>query len=200
EKLEIEDVKVQRHYCTIGYGLTDTWQLDFMLGGADIKQENKFEGEDEWFGTNFDTGFAWGVGTRITLSENDSIKWGVSAQVNSLDSEIEEKYDDAGNPTKQTGNFESYDLLVAFGPKVDMGGWKLYGGPFYHILDGELDVKENVEGVEADTAKANADLEQDGFGGFIGVQFNIYEGVDLTTEYSATSDGWAASLGIAWTF
>jgi hypothetical protein len=189
-KLEINDNNINRYYGTIGYGLTSAWELYVQLGWADVKANVKEPGESEEDGFNFDNDFAWGWGTRYTFYEQDQVRWGATVQMNWIDT----SWDDKGADWKETIDFSDYDLLVGVGPTVDMGGWKLYGGPFYYMLDGDLDVK----GVDEFGAwKASGDLEEDSnIGGFIGAQFSAMEKYDITTEFSFTGDGWAVGAGI----
>lgn len=193
DKYEINDYNVQRYYGTIGYGLTDSWEAYVQLGIADVKVEKK-DAEDplaDREGINFDNDFAWGWGTRYTFHEQDNYRWGASLQMNWLDTSGEVK----GTTWEEQIDYESYDLLIAVGPTVDMGGWNLYGGPFYYMLDGDLDVTETWVG---GTWKGSGDLEEDGnFGGFVGAQCTLMEKYDMTTELSFTGDGWAIGAGVA---
>ena len=99
---------------------------------------------------------------------------------------------------EQQIDWETYDLLIAVGPTVDMGGWNLYGGPFYYMLDGDLDM-EGYETWATGTGiwEASGDLEADGIGGFVGAQFTLMEKCDLTAEFSFTGDGMAIGAGVA---
>ena len=74
---------------------------------------------------------------------------------------------------------DAYDIQVAVGPTVDMGGWKLYGGGYYYMLDGDLDVEVPAFNFSGSTGID----EEDEFGGFIGAQFNLNENTDLGVEY-----------------
>lgn len=180
-KLEINDNNVQRYYGSIGYGITAMWEAYIQLGLADVKTRFKEPGEPE-FGLNWDNDFAWGWGTRYTFYEQDTVRWGVTVQMNWLDT----SWDD----TDVTVDYSDYDLLVGVGPTVDMGTWKLYGGPFYYMLDGDLDVK----GIDF---KESGDLQEDSnFGGFIGAQCTAMDNYDVTAEFSFTGSGWAIGAGI----
>lgn len=199
EKFSIKDVKTHRYYGTIGYGVADWWEVYFQLGIADVKGETKWEYDDEWYGGNFDNDFAWGLGTRITFYEQNNIRWGTSVQMNWLDTSLEDKYSEPGYTSKDTLSFETLDLLIAVGPTVDMGGWKLYGGPFYYYLSGDIDLK----GSDSDgwRWKASGDLEADSnFGGFVGAEFPLTGNCNMTTELSFTGDSWAIGTGIVWKF
>lgn len=195
--LKTKDFNVHRYYVAVGYGLAEWWEVYGQLGIADLKAD--FSGDTAgapWNdGVNFDDDFAWGLGTRFTLAEQGKVKWGLSAQMNWLDTNWD---DNVGANTKLKYSVETFDLLVAVGPTIDMGGWKLYGGPFYYYLNGDYKYTNVSPG---SLWKETADLEADSnFGGFIGAQFALSESVDLATEISSTSDGWAFGTGIGWKF
>jgi hypothetical protein len=193
EKLKTENFKTQRHYLTLGYGLAEWWEVYAQIGMADVKAE--YEAQTWTDNVNFDNDLAWGFGTRFTIAEQDKVKWGLSAQMNWLDTSWDDNYSATG---KETYDIESYDLLVAFGPTCDFGCWKLYGGPFYYYLDGDYDYTDNDAG---DLYKETADMEADSnFGGFIGAIFPLSDTIDLTTELAATADGWAFGTGLGWKF
>jgi len=198
---EIDDVKTQRYYGTIGYGITNSWEAYIQLGVADVKAETKTplgDFDELNGGTNFDNDFAYGWGTRYTFHEQNNVRWGVSLQMNWLDTSVDSKSTWALESEEQQIDWETYDLLIAVGPTVDMGGWNLYGGPFYYMLDGDLD----MEGSETwpagyGTWEGSGDLEADGIGVFVGAQCTLMEKYDMTTELSFTGDGWAIGAGVA---
>lgn len=186
-KLEVNDNNVNRYYGSIGYGLTSAWEAYVQLGWADVKADFGVPGDPEsGGGVNFDNDFAWGWGTRYTFYEQDKVRWGVTVQMNWLDT----SWDDED----VTIDYSDYDLLVGVGPTVDMGGWKLYGGPYYYMLDGDLDVK----GIDF---KETGDLQEDSnIGGFVGAQCKVMEKYDVTTEFSFTGSGWAIGAGLCYAF
>jgi hypothetical protein len=205
-KLKFKDLKTQRYYGTIGYGIDDWWELNVSLGIADVKDTYKQVGDKvyEWIGINFDNDFAWGWGTKVTFARQDKIDWGVAFQMNWMDTSMSyDTIEGTDELYKRTPSLSTYDLLVAVGPTVDMGGWKLYGGPFYYYLNGDLDSK--VIGYDEDgfdfIDKESGDLRaKDNFGGFIGAQVDLTNGIAWTAEVSAQQNGWGFSTGIAWKF
>jgi len=202
-KLAVNDVKIQRYYGTIGYGLTESWEAYVQLGIADVKARMKSDDpDDEWTGYNFDNDFAWGWGTRYTFYEQDKVRWGASVQMNWLDTswDLEETGEDF--TSEEQFDYSTYDLIVAVGPTVDMGGWSLYGGPYYYMVSGDLDVDESdIWETGSETWKASADLEEDSnIGGFVGAQVGLKENCNLTTEFAFSGDGWAIGAGVALAF
>jgi len=205
--MKIKDFKTQRHYATIGYGVEDWWEVYLQLGIADVKAKvrDADEPEDDWEGLNFDNNFAWGWGTRLTFYEQENIRWGTSIQMNWLDTSWDTKGIEEEEETvtyKNQIDIDTYDILIALGPTADMGGWKLYGGPFFYYLSGDMDVKGTETWADgSETWKVSCDLKADSnFGGFVGAQFALSENIDMTTEFSFTGDSWAFGTGIACRF
>lgn len=209
EQLKVKDLKVQRHYATINYGLSDCWEIYARLGGADAKADVRLESLGLDGGINFDNDFAWGWGTKVTFHKQDNIKWGASLQMNWLDTSWSEKgsYSEDGyvESWKDEVDVESYDVLLAVGPTVDMGGWRFYAGPFYYYLSGDFNAKETGtwenEGSGSWLYKGSGDIKADSnFGGFVGAQFDLAQNCNMTVEIASTGDGWGLGAAIAWKF
>jgi hypothetical protein len=198
---KFEDVKTNFYYATLGYGLTDDLEIYGRLGIADIKGRTIWPPDYDW-GINFDNDIAWGFGAKYTFFQQDKVRWGVAAQMNWIDTSWDKKeIGTEDGDIKRTLDFSAFDLLVAIGPSVDMGGWKLYGGPFFYMLDGDFDYKETWTGDGGGWEKGKADVEEDGnFGGYIGAQIPLSEKCDFTTEVSLISSGWGVGGGIAFKF
>jgi len=214
-RVKIKDVKTNLYYFNVGYGIDDWWQLYVQLGVADVKANANTGGDDSYFeggkfGLNFDNDFAWGWGTKVTFAKQDKIDWGAAFQMNWLNTSVSGKSADSGTDWseswKDTVDIKTYDLLLAVGPTVDMGGWKLYGGPFFYYLSGDLTAKES--GIGTDTGgdytwsgRAKGDLKADGnFGGYIGAQFELAKNCNATIELSSTGNGWGLGTGITFKF
>lgn len=196
DKLKLKDFNVNRYYGILGYGINDCWEVYVQAGMSDVKLENRFPANNSYWGLNFDNDFAWGFGTRVTVAQQDNVKWGVSAQMNWFDASVDFK--DGAN--KDVYTVDGYDITVAFGPTVDMGGWELYGGPFYYYLDGDWKNKftDAGPGYFKETGKLRANSN---FGGFIGATFDLMTDMNMTVEFSSTgSSGWAIGTGVVFKF
>jgi hypothetical protein len=207
DKVKFDYLKAQRYYGTIGYGIDDSWELNVSLGIANVKSAYKVVPDDtEWTDRNFENDFAWGWGTKITFAKQDKVNWGAAVQMNWLDTGVSVDTHEGGHLYKRTMNLSSYDLLVAVGPTVDMDGWKLYGGPFYYYLNGDLDSKvvryASVGGALQFIDKESGDIRaKDNFGGFIGAQVDIAQNCSATVEFGSTfSDTWSLGTGITFKF
>jgi hypothetical protein len=201
-----KELETQRYYGTIGYGIDDWLELNVSLGMADV--EGTYKQVDTSDTTehviNFDNDFAWGWGTKITFAKQDKVNWGVAVQMNWLDTSLGYDTTSGTRLYKRTIGLSSYDLLVAVGPTIDMGGWKLYGGPFYYYLDGDLDSKviRYNSGALGFIDKESGDIKaKDNFGGFIGAQIDIAQNCSAAVEFGSTfSDTWSLGTGITFKF
>lgn len=187
-KLKLRDFNVQRYYGTLSYGIADCWDVYAQLGVADVKvnaKETWDVGQNKW-GMNFDNDFAWGFGTKVTFAKQDKIDWGAAFQMNWLDTNW--------SRTDWEADIESYDLLIAVGPTIDMGGWKLYGGPYYYYLNGDYDEIFLGERVVSD-------LRNSDFGGYLGGAFDLASNCSANIEYSSNlNDSWSLGTGVTFKF
>ena len=205
-KVKIEDFNRNLYYGRIGYGLSDAWQVYAQLGVADVKLQADPGAdlnflEDGPISFNFDNDFAYGWGTSYTFVKQEKVAWGATLQMNWWDSGWDRKGVDGTETWKQTVDIDAMEILVAVGPTLDMGGCKLYGGPLFYFLDGDIDATHRtVAEAPGETfwnGKASGDLEADSnFGGYVGLQCAVYEKYNATIEFLATGDGWGAGAGI----
>ncbi len=193
---DVEDLAIQRHYGTLSYGVADWWELYASVGVADVKEHETYDDVYE-YSTNFDNDLAWGWGTRITFAKGEKVSWGVAVQMNWLDTDWSDDYD-AGS---EELSLESYDVLVSVGPTIDMGGWKLYFGPFYYCFNGDYDYTDEYDDEGPVVYKESATVREDtNFGGRVGVLIPVAQNWDLTAEAAMISGGWGLGGGLAWKF
>jgi hypothetical protein len=182
----IKDVESSRYYGTFALGVTDYLEVFGRIGSADMDPDDK-----DWQ-INGDSGIAWGYGLRATFVEQEKWSFGGVAQMHWINSEYEEAV-----PLLGSGKFDydGWELQIAVGPTIDMGGWYLYGGPFYYVLDGSFDAK--LAGVKV----ASGDVEEESnFGGFIGAHFPIGENFCIGVDYAMTGDGYVVGAGVGLKF
>ena len=179
------DIEWSTYFANICYGLSDDCELYSLLGFSKCSTDD-FNGSTE---------FAWGFGSKFTVSERDSVTWGGLFQICSLSSE-----DSATSEVPYFGytsasvDVQMFDIQIAFGPTYTQEGLSIYGGPFLHFVDGDLDLRANGD-------SASLDIEQKSeFGGYIGAQFDLAESSSLFIEYQMTDDASAISGGLVWRF
>lgn len=181
----LEDVESQLYFAKLGLGLLDNWEMFVRLGTADHESEG-YQGS---------SGFAYGWGTKVTLLKGDPVSWGTIFQMT-----WSESSDTLTEDVPPFGTIDAdfdidiIEIQIAIGPTYRKDNFILYGGPFLHLIDGELDV--SVLG-----ATGSFDLKQKSeFGGYIGAMFDLAESSSLFFEYQNTGDASAIAGGIVWRF
>ena len=190
----LEDFELIRHYYTWGIALDENFNFNLLLGAvsgqadSDLSEISDFEG---------DYGLSAGFNVKSTFYHGEKVDWGAMVQMTYFSTEDSLDVDIPGfwSGSADVELDDAYDLQIAVGPTVDMGGWKLYGGAYYYMLDGDLDV--SVSGVGSDTFDID---EEDDFGGFVGAQFDIWENTDLVVEYAMGNDSYSLGLSVGISF
>jgi len=180
-KEELSDMESTAYLMKAGYGLSDDCEIYSLLGFADMSSED-FNGDKQ---------FAWGVGTKFTLVKGDPVTWGGVFQLcqNRSEGSI---YGDVPGFGWQTidVDVQLYEIQVAFGPTYTKDAFSIYGGPFLHFVDGDLEGSALGETVELDIEQKSE------FGGYIGTQFELNKSTDVFIEYQMTGDASAIGGGI----
>jgi len=184
----LEDFKLTRHYYTWGVALDENFNFSVLVGTAtgevdkgDLGSTTDLDG---------DYGFSWGFNLKSTFHHGDMMDIGLTVQMTWFSTEdtvdgIELDFNDV------------YDLQVAVGPTFDMGGWKLYGGAYFYMLEGDLDVSVAGLGFSGVTVDIE---EDDNYGGFVGAQFSLHEKADLIVEYAQGNDHYGLGLSVGYRF
>ncbi len=166
-----DEFESTKYLANIGYGTTDDWEAYVRLGAADI------EVDDEGFDGSSD--FAYGFGTKYTFQKDTDMSWGILAQIDWTKSDHEDV------------EIDFYELVVAVGPTMEMQGWRLYGGPFYYMLDGEVEI----------IGDETFDIEEEAcFGGYVGAEFDLSDTCLAYVESQFTGDSTGIAAGIGWLF
>ena len=211
-RLEIEDLKTNMVLGSLGFGVSDSWDVFVSVGAADAKADMTEEwaiGAGDRY-TDFDSSheFCYGLGSRASFWEDGDITWGGLFQIiwQNPDSDITLVPDAPGwGPTSYTGNAELdfWELQIAVGPTWEGDNFRVYGGPFLHIVDGDIDL--DATGVdEIDTTvqiiSSGDVMEASQFGGYAGAQWLMHENIIANVEIQFTADAWAVGLGAVWKF
>lgn len=226
----ILDLESNMFFATLGYGVMDNWEAYIQLGVANAEFDKvKWSDDptaDKW-GFDGDYGFAYGFGTKYTFWEQmEGLTWGVLFQMKWINSEDTLKGRDVDPGEGDTWEIEDwsanieldyYEMQIAVGPTWQaMDGLCVYGGPFVHIVSGDLDDKWNetfavydnpqgtgdpLVGPFVDAGKESADLEEEStFGGYVGAQFDVTEQMQAFAEVMFTGDAWGLGIGAGWLF
>lgn len=175
-----EDIETNTVFSNLSYGITDNWEGFLRLGFATIEADD-FDGDNE---------FAYGFGTKFTFAEQDAISWGALFQVGWLSS------DDSGTIVAYghtiTGNQEIdvYEIQIAVGPTYEANGLTIYGGPFFHFVNGDYDWSGTVAGpVINGSGSFSLDIEEESvFGGYVGISKDLDENTNIGVEFQFTGD------------
>ncbi len=179
------DIDWKTYLANLGYGLSDDCELYVLLGFSKCSTDD-FNGSTE---------FSWGFGSKFTVAKDKQVTWGGLFQMVSLSSE-----DSATSEvpiqgyTSASVDVQLFDIQIAFGPTYTQEAFSIYGGPFLHFVDGDLDVRANWD-------SGSVDIEQESeFGGYFGAMIELAESASLFGEYQMTGDASAFAGGIVWWF
>lgn len=210
-RYKVRTFNLNRYYGQLGYGMSDSWEVYGQLGLVDIQADYKeIDNNDSRHSTDFDPGFAYGLGTKFTLAKQEKVDWGVVFQMDWYSADGDYTYaktvEDAGFTYAQTAKnsfrLDATNLFVAIGPTINMGVWKLYGGPYYHYFSAEQDFTEEGAWVGEDNSSGtwikeeSRDFTTEGLGGYIGAQVDVLPKCRLTLEFLGTQDDWGLNTGI----
>ena len=181
-------VKTEMLTAQIGYGITDSWEGFFRIGGARAKSSEDMEKHKA-------DGLILGFGTKVTLLEDDRLKWGGLFQANWawLDGKA------SGVGWSGDMDLDIIQIQLAVGPTYQLTDRvSIYGGPFWYYLDGEKKYKEELP-TPGSREKYNL-INCSDFGGYVGVHFDISENTFWNIEYQFTDDDSTIGTGIVWSF
>lgn len=245
-KFKFDKLKTSRIFSTLSYGISTDWEVFGTLGFAQI-ETGASGGAASWdldpngvptgdpydetrLGYQFDDNSPFvGIGTKYTFLRQDNIKWGAALQGNWLKAKgdmtsrmVWSEEGDGGMWTDEERMRDAYEveyweIMLAVGPTIDMGNWKLYGGPFFYWLTGDMEGRSvdresgtyefsgegEVRGQwsETETTKLSADIKaKSNFGGFIGAQVDLGNNKRLGGEFAHNGNGYAFSANIGMSF
>lgn len=160
----------------VGLGLSDGFELFGRFGLSEI---------EDWGNE-----FVWGVGTKITLGQKDNLSWGALFQLTALKADTTANIDGY----MLNGDFDVYEYQFAVGPTLKVGQLSVYGGPFLHFIDGDLDL-------EFLGSTASYDIKQESeFGGYAGISWNFAKNTNFNVEYQYTGNADAIVVGLVHRF
>jgi len=145
---------------------------------------------------------AWGVTVQTDVYNSNRDNAGDNILNSSYEGEQYYFYTDSWSEEIDTMSF-----IIAVGPTIDVGWWKLYGGALYHLLIADYDEKYNysywaydevadVFSNKDETYQQSADFNQDNFGGYFGAQFDVADH-NILVEFMGTQDSWSVGVGIS---
>ncbi len=209
-KHDVQDLTSNIILGQLGYGVSENLDLFVSLGVSDAQDDLKestagaYPG-DKYTGLDAGFGFAWGFGARATFLEDGDVSWGGLVQVlweNPGDADISLSPEPPALPNRLTGDadLELREIQVAVGPSLQLEGVCVYGGPFLHFVEG--DIEASVSGLDAsgvpplEQVELSEDInEESAFGVYAGLQGEASENTSWYAEYRMTGDAWGIGIG-----
>jgi hypothetical protein len=205
-KLKINDLKSDIVMARAGYGINDSWDAFVRLGLANAKDDieqtypdaaptDTFKGYDGSFG------LAWGLGTKATFWQDEQLSWGGLLQITWLDpgdGSVKLSGDPVFSGKADINNM--WEVQIAAGPTWRLeNNLRIYGGPFLHFVNGDLDVSGRTVAMSTEIlTKYSADIkEKSEFGGYAGAQLDVDQNTSCIVEFQLTSDAWGIGIGAA---
>jgi hypothetical protein len=200
---KIENLKSVTASARLDINVLENMDLFIRIGATDATDEiTEVQATDKYKDFDGNFGFSWGAGGRATFYKEGNTTWGGNFQVNWVNpgsSDITNEID-----TNFTGNAEiSYwEAQLGIGPTVEIDDVRIYGGPFLHFINGDLDINGNTSsGITQISTKTSQTIrEKSQVGGFLGAQWNLGNNTTLITEAQITGDGWGIGIGTTWKF
>ena len=212
DRHEIDNLTTNMVLGSLGFGISDSWDVFVSVGAADAKDditENPPRPSivpNEY--TGFDSSFeiCYGIGSRMTFWEDGDITWGGLFQIlwQNPDGSIRMTADDSPLPPAiLTGDAELdfWELQIAVGPTWEGHNFRVYGGPFLHIVDGDIDLDTagtDSIGTPYRVVSSGDIREASQFGGYAGAQWLVADNMSANIEIQFTADAWAVGLGAIW--
>ena len=199
ESFTLKDFKTNKIYASLGYGIADNWEAFLRLGGADATFGDSIWEDAEKFDSPTD--FAIGFGVKATFYEEDNLKIGGLFQTSWA--AFHGKLQAAHWTAADSVNIDFTEIQIAIGPTYKLlEGVSIYGGPFLHFVDGDLDDKfsEMTEEGVLTSKYSWAIRESSIFGGYIGVQFDVTENTSFNIGYQHTAKADALNMSLVWRF
>jgi hypothetical protein len=180
-KATFEDVESNKYYGNMTFGLADYLNVFVRLGAADVDYDDlSFDASPDPY---------WGYGIKATFYEHGALAIGGIGQMNWISID-----DDALFGILET-EYDAYEIQIAIGPTLDMGGWFLYGGPVYYILEGDFESKDVFGKV------LSGDINEDSqWGGFLGAQLSIGANFAIGVDSTLVSNGYGVSGSVVLKF
>jgi len=206
-KYNIDDLKSNIVLGRVSYGISDNWDAFLRLGVADaecdIDQTYPDGALHQYSGFDGSFGFAWGLGTKVTIWEDENITWGGLLQMTWVepgDSSISSIILPGNLNYSGTAEIKFWEVQLAIGPTWRLDdSFSIYGGPFLHFVNGDLDFSGQIvdPGVGIDMEFSGDLKEKSQFGGYVGAHLDVDVNTSCFVECQLTGDAWGIGIGAA---
>ena len=187
--MDIEPMKMQTVTGAVGYGISDWCEAAVRVGmarGHWDEEGERFDGDADLF---------FGIGARTTVWDEDDWTVGAFAQADwaETDGDIE------GTGWAGDSSVEFVHIRVGAGPTYQLTDRiRVYGGPFWQIIDGDKDYDERMP---APGYAEEFDLEGcSSYGGYVGAQIQLFPQATGCVEWQFGGGDSVVGVTVLWVF
>jgi len=196
----LKDLKTNRTYVNLGYGVADICEVFLRVGGAKAKFGDSIWEDEESFDSS--SGLAVGGGIKATFFDEGDLKLGGLFQVHW--SEYSGLLDAAHWAAPDHVEVDLAEIQIALGAQYALSDRaSIYAGPFLHFAGGDLDdIYSEADGGGGQlTSHYSWNIKEDSIVGmFAGVQLEITENCSFNVELQGTGSAQAVGASVAWKF
>ncbi len=200
QSLILDGVKVKKTYANFGYGITDNLEAFLRVGAA----------EADWRDDG-DTHLSLGLRTGFTFYEKDALKLSALAQYSWAESDFDSlplttMVGGTSYPLIMSGNLSLHEIQISMGPTYELTECvSLYGGGFFHLMDGSLDLKGSLTTSGIPQFRYDIDSSYDidqvsELGVYIGTRIKTSNNISWGIEYQHTNSADAIAMRLLWRF
>ncbi|MHC4584673.1 MAG: hypothetical protein ACYS3N_09090 [Planctomycetota bacterium] len=200
QRLDLDGVEVHKAYANLGYGITDNLEAFLRLGAADA----------DWRDDG-DTHFSFGLRTGVTFYKKDALQLSALAQYSWAQSEFDSLplttvVGGTPYPLLMSGKLSMHEIQIAMGPTYELTkDIALFGGGFFHLMEGSLDLKGSATTVGIPQFRYDLDNSYDinrvsELGVYIGARIQATNDISYSIEYQHTNSADAIAMRLLWKF
>ena len=200
QRLNLDSVEVQKIYANLGYGITDNLEAFLRLGAADADWRD-----------NGDLRFSVGLRSGVRLYQKDALQLSAMAQYSWARSEFDSLplttvVGGTPYPLIMSGRLSMHEIQIAMGPAYELTeGFSLYGGGFFHLMDGKLDLRGSATTAGIPQFRYDLDSSYDidqvsELGVYIGACIKTANDISYSIEYQHTDSADAIAMRLLWRF
>ena len=200
QRLNLDGVEVQKTYANLGYGITDNLEAFLRLGAADADWKD-----------DGDSHFSFGLRTGVTFYKKDALQLSALAQYSWAKSEFDSLplttvVSGTSYPLLMSGQLSMHEIQIAMGPTYDLtDSFSLYGGGFFHLMDGTLDLIGSATTVGIPQFRYDLDSSYDidrvsELGVYIGARIKTANEISYSIEYQHANSANAIAMRLLWRF
>jgi hypothetical protein len=183
----LDNFEMYRAHATLGFGLTHSWEAFLRMGGTTGELGDEIWGEGEQFDSR--TELAVGAGVKVTFFEEMALKIGGLVQANYC--EFDGQLIASQWAAPHFIEIEMLEVQAALGVTYLFSDRvSVYGGPFAHVIYGDLDyVYCEADGGAVITWRFAWDIDDDiAYGGYLGTRVVLGKDCSLNVEYQQTGN------------